>query len=314
MSGRVWGVLLLVVALAATAVGAGIRAHTVVGMARSVPPPGPPAVGDCLSEPAPSTTWGWQVDSNQSVEIHHPDYPDGSFSRCAGGRWGEVVDVIADPSPVTTHRSDTAFEVSDPTSERCTRAARDYLGTGAATGPGEFAAPQLGAPMLLGPNERQKSAGQHWVACVVTAQDHNNVPVALPLAAKGMWKTGADHDELGTCQILVHWSDGAEPGLCGERHRTELLGYADPSHGPLPTRTELEANCLDLVQRVTGLADVAASGKLLVSMHVFDGGSSLDTGRTPTADSLIVCGVETVGANALTHSLIAWGHHPLPLA
>ena len=317
MSGRRWGILALTAATVALSVGAAIAGHTVAGSAHIQPPPGPPAVGDCLIQAVPETGSLLSGDAMPGPTNTTPtpvprEIPAGAFAHCVASRFGEVVDVDSQPVEPMVLNTPNGISISDPTWTRCTDRSEAYLGLDSVAtaiwrvdfGP---------RPTLVGPTERQRDAGQHWSACVLVTQASGVTP-ALAGSPRTLLKDGATRDETGQCQTNGSWAAGSSgPGACGQPHRSETFAYAEFSSAAVPSREQLTVSCLQLIRRTTGLPD-SALGSLFAGVHVYDDGSLMDIGREPTADSVVLCGaVSTITAD-LTHSLIAWGDHPLPLA
>ena len=316
MSGRAWGVLLLTAAILALVMGAAIAGHTITGTPQVEPPPGPPGVGDCLTQPVPEhggLSWDSVADQASARPTVLPrELPEGVFAPCRASRFGEVVDVDPNPLAATAIQTAAGISVSDPAWTRCADSAARYLGLDE---PGtQIWQPDFGSSIVLvGPTQRQRAFGQHWSACVLVVPADGMTP-ALDRSPRALLATGDTRDELGDCQTNASWATGsAGLGTCGQPHRSETFAYAEFGSAAVPSREQLAVSCLQLIRRTTGLPD-SALGSLFAGVHVFDDGSLLDIGREPTPDSVVLCGVSSTVTAALNHSLIAWGNHPLPLA
>ena len=111
--------------------------------------------------------------------------PHGDSQPCAGARYGEVIAVIHDgrsPDRITAATLTTTHPMGqapsdDPTLRSCDAALNPYLGLPPGPdGDGVDAVDGwsytgLVIPAPVGPDNRQRAAGQHWVACVLIGLD-----------------------------------------------------------------------------------------------------------------------------------------------
>jgi hypothetical protein len=155
---------------------------------------------------------------------------------------------------------------------------------------------------LLGPNLQQYFAGQRWVACVVYPEF---APFSGSLA--GSVRDGHAADSFATCLLVDADTDAV--GSCSPPHQTELFGWvrADAATG------DLTAACVDLVDRLTGMADPTAGGQLVVALHGFEGRAPVTSAVGPASlKDRLSCSVSTAGQRRLTSTLIGIGDKPLP--
>jgi hypothetical protein len=109
--------------------------------------------------------------------------------------------------------------------EKCFERAYGYLGIGDPPPPGLPAGPAAQIWMLLvGPDERQRAAGQDWSACLV------HLPISIDAAApttvdhslQGAWQRPADSRLFAVC---MDDPDTLFIGNCGWPHRFELVSF-----------------------------------------------------------------------------------------
>ncbi len=161
---RWWGIQVLMLVIVAVLVAGVLQRAPVVGSPVAVPVSDAPAVGGCLSEPWKGPP-GFGQDGFPVATL-----PLGS---CASAHFGEVFSVVDIPSGVEPSGKDPCLS---PTGQS---AFRSYLGlpdadmapgddpVGGADRTGQWGS-ELGAAIsTIGPDARQRSAGQRWVACVI---------------------------------------------------------------------------------------------------------------------------------------------------
>lgn len=150
--GRVWiGIGIVAVVLIAGVLLAAARPGAVSGFAVAGPVAGPPAAGDCLLEVP------WTLDA---ADLDRGPLPALKVAPCDGARYGEVVSVGAG--------TDLDDMGDDGTWDQCWSAIAGYLGLPYSTGSNPDRYPVSNAtPTLIGPDARQRAAGQDWSACVV---------------------------------------------------------------------------------------------------------------------------------------------------
>jgi hypothetical protein len=152
-SDRRWlGVAILVGLVALTIAVAADRSPVVAGQAVAAPVPGPPQAGDCLLEDPFGGTDTYIVGSSPLPSLR--------TAGCRGDRHGEVVSVGTGTGP-DVDGVDAAFQ-------QCWDSAAAYLGLPepATSGWSHFPMLAMGA-VVIGPDDRQRAAGQDWSACVV---------------------------------------------------------------------------------------------------------------------------------------------------
>lgn len=281
--------MVLLGALILLVFGTVLQPTVVAGRSFPVPISSVPKVGDCLLEP-PRLPW---TPGSPLV-----------ISACVGPRFGEVSGVL------------DASQGGPATGQPCSRAGMnpyDYLGVTALVGANSLWVPTLRVnAIVVGPNKRQRAAGQIWTACVLT-------PGAAPETYEGSLKDGyrALPSAFARCVVdaepLV-----AEPVSCAAAHRYEIFGQQAVA-GPGPPPAELTRSCQEFVALLTGTADPAAGGSLLVEAvaYKFDSAGPAD----PTSDAIpagasgiVLCVVVPEAERDLARSLIGLGSAPIPWA
>ncbi len=298
MSGRPAGLITVFAAVVALVVVTALTRPGLAGDAVAVPPPGPPATGDCVTDSFGDST----AASGFSPHLVYRQIP---IERCTGARYAEVAAVIAVPaaapevSPPDDPYDPTSGVVGDdPNLDSCAASVSRY------TELPPYGSVQTGgwtesvgdvSPVLLRPSARQEAAGQHWLACVVSPDEG---PASFEYSLKDVYSSAFPAaDSIGTC-----FSGGASRSAvtvwCGDIHGGELFGYRndlDPADG-------LERSCRELVIRDTGLTDPTAGGALSVQVVT-------DEQALTTYCQLIVVNP----SSTLMHSLRHLGNRPVPL-
>lgn len=162
MSRRSAGLLVVtVVLLAVISLAQVIRGTRVAGSAAPEQVPGPPQPGDCLLEATPVGN-GWGSEGQL--------YPALSVGPCQGSRWGEVISILAGGLTAVTSVNTTdvygSDVVEDPVQTHCAQALPVYF-SGGRPQIGDWHW-EVGGFAAVGPTARQRSAGQSWIACVIT--------------------------------------------------------------------------------------------------------------------------------------------------
>lgn len=303
------GLVLLAALIVPAAAG-----RSIAGSAVAVPLAGPPAVGNCLTTAQPS------VDDLQDLSAQFSSGPSGPLryrsvplSPCTGARYGEVVDVLADPGKIAASQDAGTgrTSMSDPNSFGCSTAVARY--TGSARSRFSYWRVALAAiPVLVGPDERALRAGQHWAACLLVTPTATGSTAELAGSPVTVLTDGTGGDQLGSCQNGPAPAPTPSAGSCAFPHRTEILGQA---YGPAlagVTRSELTRTCNQLVADLTGKPDITVTGALRVAAPVFADGDARDYGKPTTATSIALCAVSAADEATLGGSLLGLGQRPIP--
>lgn len=305
--------LLLVAVVFLVAVAVPIAAgRPIAGVAQSAPVPQAPTVGQCVGQKFDA---GWNVIGGDASKYVYPGLVVGD---CGRAHYAEVVAVIRQPTTPKVSVEANVYSVDDKNLDTCFEAARIYQqGDAAPATP----TPLFGYWVLTGdvsavplaPTTRQRTAGQHWLACVTYLPDVSTEnlesPVAYQGSLRGSRSTGVGRDYLGDCPDQVDWNNMSFSG-CSYPHHGEVFGSdALPA---TTSRAALTASCARLVAEVTRNADLARDGHLSVSVQATNSNGETVVGPTVPAASSIQCGVVTVGARVLTGSLIAIATAPIP--
>ncbi len=318
------GLVVIGVAVVLVAVVAGLRPHLVVGAAQAVPVPGPPAVGDCAVDPLPGPVRGPQpgapVTATSGGTV--PVYPAQQIQPCTGARYGEITAVIAAPRRTVVKGDTDNLYLDDPNQNSCGPTAVQYVGV--ATQPIlRFWQPFLQVDIgMSSPSPRQKAAGQHWAACIVTLPPPDSGPnpttqtPAPPRYGKSIRNaltTGEQRDQLSLCLPSTDWNDSFTIGGCRQPHALELLAGGDSGDHPV-TRVQVEKTCQQLARQLTAMPDPTAAGALSIQINVQDGSSTTITTPQIPAHSNLACAVTATGHRKLRGSLLALGRQPIPWA
>lgn len=241
------GLLLGLVAWAAVSPGA------VSGSAVASPPPGPPSGGDCLLEDP------WAADDGHGWVGPLPSM---RVAACDGDRYGEVVTVGAG--------TDLDDMYDDGSWDQCWSAISSYLGLPYSTGSNPERYPVSNAsPILIGPDVRQRAAGQRWSACVVALPPTGATDAAPTLdhSLRGSWKRDDDGALFALC---LDDDETQEPISCGRPHGFEQVSYWDGDAGR-PAADDLADCRLDAVDALgsTGALDQGAL-QVVVVHSAFD--------------------------------------------
>ncbi|MET3806326.1 hypothetical protein ABIB25_003336 [Nakamurella sp. UYEF19] len=315
MTPRRLGLLVMAVALLAVLVMSGLRPHLVTGTAQATPIPGPPGVGDCVTDPVKRPT----VAAGGSASLIQV-YPRQKIGPCNGLRYGEITRVISDPSPVVVEGTATYQSISDPNINVCYDSNSAYLGqaTQPIFGLWSPTGTAVAWPALSRPSPRQEAAGQHWLACVVSVLPNviastNSDAAPYTESLRHALQNGHNRNLIGYCIKTAAWDQGSESGACGLPHVLEIFaGGFTGQHSA--TRAELEASCLRVVRELTGIADPTADGGLSVQLYAATSDSAQVSGAQIPAEASLQCGVVTTGGRQLKGSLLALGTLPIPWA
>ncbi len=206
---RAVGIAVLAGLLLLLGVLVGVRGRVVPGDPVAAPVTAPPRVGDCVTGNQ-HTLPG----NGQAFIAPLRSLPIGS---CAGPRFGEVVEVGAGYRP--------SIQIPQGAFEECLEQAYRYLGINAAPRPGLPAGPAAQVwPLLVGPDERQRAAGQDWSACLVYLPISIDVaaPTTVDYSLQGAWQRPTDSRLFAVC---MDDPDILFIGNCGSPHRFELVGF-----------------------------------------------------------------------------------------
>lgn len=316
MTPRRLGALVMAVTLLAVLITTGLRPHLVSGKAQSTPVPGPPTVGDCVTDPVHRPTVADGGAAGSLVQV----YPQQKIGPCVGLRYGEVTGVISDPDAVVVEGTASYQSISDPNINTCYDDKSAYLGQAKQPIFGIWSpnGTALTWTALSRPSPRQEAAGQHWLACLVSVIPNvtasaNSDAAPFTESLRNAQQNGNDRNLIGYCVATVAWNQGTESGVCGMPHALEIIAGAGTGEHPA-VRTDLEASCRRLVRQLTGIADSTAGGALAVQLYATSSGGALITGAQLPANANLQCGVIVTGRQQLTGSLLALGDQPIPWA
>ncbi len=305
---RQWvGLLVLLMVVLGVSAATQVAHRQVAGTAHIAPVPGPPSVGDCLSQPVGGRS--------QAVKIEHAAVATGA---CAGRRYGEVVSVIPGAKVQPFQQDNTNGSIVDPNLDTCAMKTVTFLGLGAGPGhPANPAAPghpinvfTYWSPVLLtssfyaaGPSALETSMGQRWLACISYIPDATT-RTAMPYdrSARGTFTTGTPPAAYAVC---LKTADAKMLYIinCSLPHAAELFGYR---FGAAATpRAALDATCTAMIKKFTGMSDTGAGGRLTA-------GTVATAGTATSADS-DSCMVTAPTGHHLTGPLMNLGDKPLPL-
>ena len=199
---------------------------------------------------------------------------------CSSPHFSEVVFVVPD---FTIPTADAA-SLMDP----CREHVDEYLGTPPPPPPdGSFVQVAGVGLSMLGPDARQRAAGQNWAACMVLKPISIDAaaPIALDHSLQGAWQRKADSQLFAVCldDATSPW-----PANCQGPHRFEVLGLALGTAGA--TQESVAAACRQLVIEALGSSAALDRGDLTTqvvpSRPPSNGDGTLITGPDAvTADS-----------------------------
>ncbi len=287
---RLVGAVALVAVLVLAAAVARILAPPVSGRASAAPVAGAPSVGDCVV-PNP---FGFPVPNEE---------PSATFGPCSSPHAGEVVGVAIDRSTFPMMIMDQ-LPVPDP--RGCSGAAALALGlAGVPDSVRPWTVREIAPVDVVGPDPRQRSAGQSWVACVAYTTEG-----ALVRPLSQLFAGGTLPGAFGTCETDV-------VGSCAGGHTDQTFADVDLTYA-MPTAQLLAARCRAVIAAVTRMPDVTAGGRLRVDAEVryYDAAGYPHPGY-PTSGSqpaTATCSVHLLGTGQLVSTLVGLGSGPLPLA
>ncbi|MET3803772.1 hypothetical protein ABIB25_000758 [Nakamurella sp. UYEF19] len=290
MGRRMGGMLLLVTALIALVVVAGLQRPNATGTAVPQDVPAPPTVGACLPSAPPG-----EPDQYPPSQL----LPAATFGPCAELHYGEVAQVLS-------HRPAVANEIVGGDE-------RTYIGLPTSIEESNWVSPINTSIVWANPTALQQAAGQQWVACIVTPG--SSTPYR-----------GTVGQALNTGRLPAVYSSclaGTDPHTplvpCSSPHRSEVLGQASPrliAGG----QAHLDAMCMTYAKTLTRRADFEADGQLRarsLSEHFgpspTDSLAGLDPDYPSSNNSQSTCIVSATGSRLLTASLLGIGDGPLPL-
>lgn len=178
MDRRAGGLILVALAIFATALVPNLRTKVIAGVPAAEPVSGPPAVGDCLL--APVVLEYFSMDGVLS-------FPRGSIGPCNGTHFGEVIEVKPDFPMIAWNPAEPFPGMTDERINELTRcfSSSSYLGLaniGKYGRVGGWDVAMLAKVGLVPPSVGQEAAGHRWRACVMlgagSGTQDNSVPNA----------------------------------------------------------------------------------------------------------------------------------------
>ena len=175
-----------------------------------------------------------------------------------------------------------------PLSDPCREHVDEYLGTPAPPPlDGSFVQVAGVAVSMLGPDARQRAAGQNWAACMVMMpiSIDAGAPILLDHSLQGAWQRKDDSQLFAFC---VDDATSFWPVNCRLPHRFEVVGLALGTAGA--TQESVAAACRQVVIEALGSAAALDRGDLTTQVvparPSSTGDGSLITGPdAATADS-----------------------------
>lgn len=317
---RRWsGLLIVVLVLLVVAVAPDLSTKIVAGTAVTGPVPGPPAIGDCLTQaPSNVSTENTGADGSVSMSYEHL-----VTKPCSGSRFGEVVGVL--PAGLTmkgqSHTNpDGSGWSTDPVANACGAAAQEFAGQSALDEAdyrgGKWQPTAYYSSVASKPDPLQLAYGQQWLACIGYFSGMDGTAAAYTGSARDVFVSNTLPAGAARCAAAVT-SNGAYVNVsCAEPHVMELFGSALAETGQT-TQQKLDTGCLALVHRFTGMPDPTAAGTLkVVASAIHMSGDSQLPGLSPAGDDSggATCTVEAVGHRRLTATLLQLGTRSVPWA
>jgi hypothetical protein len=270
---------LLAVLLATVLVVAAGRGRLLPGDPTAVPVPAAPRVGDCLHENPYA----------QGADLYRETAPLAVLRSgpCSGPRPGEVVAMTDGPPdgsdvPVAAHR-------------QCLKQAFRYLGLPTPPPPELPVGPAVSVGyVLVGPDDRQRAAGQSWAACVVFLPISIDAvtPATIDHTVRDAWNRPEDSRLFAQCLDQV----GLVAANCWWPHRFEVISrrLGDPA----ATHASVQEACTQDAVQALGSPTALNRGELSVL--------AIPARPDPTGDGLGTgAGAVTPGVDYVTNCLLS---------
>ena len=168
--------------------------------------------------------------------------------------------------------------------------------------------------VLIGPDPRQRAAGQDWAACLLyPPPDSTGLPGSLADPLRDSWQDGRN---AGAFAICIDAVEAAIPTGCQGRHRFEIFGTSDSSSMDV-SEAELQNSCRELISDATAMPDITAGGALSAEAVRFryDQFGSPTVGDEPSGSGSAFCLVHPSQDNRrLTASLRGLGNGLVPIS
>ena len=308
---RLLGLTVLVSAVLVSVALAAIRNHLVPGEPVAQPVPAAPTVGDCVTQ----NPWDLGADLT-GINLDSPQQPLPSLptAPCTGSRFGDVASILTDFAVPTAPPDPAAGPPADP----CGQDLGEYLGLPPATPTDSGFVPVTAVhEALIGPDPRQRAAGQRWAACIVYLPI--SIDAAVPLTVdhplRGAWQRTDDSRLFAVC--------GDDPATliasnCRWPHHFETLAAA-PANPAAPPES-VQADCRQAVTQALGSSAALDHGELTTQVVPFrpnpDNGTWITGPDAITADGsyfndCLVTPTDTT--RSLTAPLRGLGDDPAPL-
>lgn len=216
---RCAGLAVLALLVVVLVVVAAVRGRVVRGDPTAPPVAAAPQVGDCILENP----------HDRGADLYPITTPLAALrsGACSGPRFGEIVS-LGDGSPDGSDLPVAAIE-------QCHRQTYSYLGLPAPTPAQDLpAGPAVAVSfVLVGPDDRQRAAGQHWTACVVflPISIDASAPITLDHSLRDAWDRPEDSRLFGLC---LNELDAMNAANCMWSHRFEVISFnpGDPAASP----------------------------------------------------------------------------------
>ncbi len=283
-------------------VGTGDRA--VPGRATALPAADPPQTGDCLLEDPLDLGDDDPLDTGDRL-------PALRTAACDGTRYGDVVAVGA-----ATGRRSTSGDISD---DRCWSAAHGYLGAPDPTTTFRQRIPVSDVWfVVIGPDERQRAAGQAWSACVVHLPPDGVSAAAMTTdhSLRGAWDRPTDSHLFSYC---LDDPDTENPVPCVWTHGAEQVSYwdGDPTVSAESGLADCRTDAIEALGSPAALDRGELAVTLVTSRYADPDGDELITGPeavTADGDYFVDCMVVPgQPGRQLTGPLRGLGDGPAPL-
>jgi len=227
-----------------------------------------PRVGDCVMENPHDLGAG----------LHN--LPVLRTGQCSGPRFGEVVFVVPD---FTVPTGDTA-----PGPDPCREHVDQYLGTPSPPPSDGSFIPVAGVMVaLIGPDGRQRAAGQQWAACMVYLPISIDAaaPITIDHSLQGAWQRPEDSRLFAFCidDTTTPW-----PVNCRWTHHFEVLGIAVGTPG-IPQES-LDAACRQVVIEALGSSTALDRRDLITQV--------LPARPKPNNDGTLITGPDAITADS----------------
>ena len=314
---RLIGLGVMVAVLRATIIVGAARGRSIAGEALAQPVGPAPTVGDCLTENL--------YKSGVDLSVWTPDLPSLQIEPCTGPRFGEVVLVVADftAAMATIEPANNPYRSCHTQSDTYMQIPQRLVLDDGVTVPStpsgtEFSPAADVLVALVGPNPRQRAAGQKWAACVIFLPRSviPEVPTTIDHSLRGAWLRD---DDKGLFSLCLAGPTSQVATNCHWPHRFEMvgMGWGNPS----ASQVSIDTACRESAVQALGSSAALTGGTVTpvvvpVRPNPNNDGGLVSGPAAVTAESpyLNICLVTTTDSTQrLIAPLRGLGEAPVPI-